>query len=974
MTEPPRLSVVVPLRGRREHIEECLTSLRSPTPRDLEVVLVADEGAPRLSAAGPAFRLVTVPHGTDAAAARNAGAAHATGVHLAFADPRRVVPEGAHLRLAEALETTGSDLACGVSRRLGGRARGPGREADVLRTHVRDRPGLLRDTSAATKVFRREFWDRHGLSFAAGLEDDVPVTVPALVLAEATDVLGEVVCLTRPGVREPAGEPARVLAALLDAGELVARHAPGLRPAYDRQVTESAAFRAALDTAPAGTLAPLATGLGRLCREAVDGLPALRRLQLHLARHGMAAELDLIREFAEHEIRDRGVLRRGPLRRRVMDYPLRGDRRLPARLFDAGNDLRLHARLDDVRLREGRLRLAGYAYIAHLGSGGSRIELWLGRKDERVALPVRRIHRPEATAGSGQSVVCHDESGFETEIDLGRLPRGRWTLHARVRAGGVTRTGPVTAARDMGEREFRADGFDVVLTRDRGLVLRAAAGDPPEEETGGPLVTGLRWTKAGELVLTGTGPAARIVLERGGERHSWPATTREGRWTATIGRTAAGPPPRSGTWRISAGGVAVRLREAFVADPPAPHVTGTHEVRVRTTRDADLMLVIRPALGPDERGPYATRRRRAAPRPAGPLRNAALFDSYGGGQYSCNPRAVSEELGRHDPGVELVWVTRDGQFTVPDGVRTVLYGSRAHEEALRTSRFVVANRRTQPSWYAKPPGQLFVQTWHGTPLKRLGLDARDMPHAQRVPADDLRRQAGTWDVLISPNPFSTPILSRAFGYEGEMLESGYPRNDALLRPGRRRAARRALGLPEDRRAVLYAPTWRDDEVGRPGRLRLDVGRVAAALDPDAVLLVRAHYLVADDLDIPPEVLDVSRFPDMADLLAAADVLVTDYSSAMFDFAVTGRPMVFFADDLERYRDEVRGFYFDFAARAPGPVVRTAGEVAEAVEAVAYGDAASAYKARYDAFARDFCPWDDGQAAGRVVARMTRSPR
>jgi CDP-glycerol glycerophosphotransferase len=150
------------------------------------------------------------------------------------------------------------------------------------------------------------------------------------------------------------------------------------------------------------------------------------------------------------------------------------------------------------------------------------------------------------------------------------------------------------------------------------------------------------------------------------------------------------------------------------------------------------------------------------------------------------------------------------------------------------------------------------------------------------------------------------------------------------------------------------------------------------LGEDDVLLVRAHYLVAERVSgrmaIPHPALDVSRFPDMAELLAAADVLVTDYSSAMFDFACTGRPIVFYAHDLARYRDEVRGLYFDLEREAPGPVVRTEDELIHALQSLdgdAYEDGAyeKAHAASYQDFAAKFCPWDDGRASARVVERM-----
>ncbi|GAA0395383.1 hypothetical protein GCM10009530_53640 [Microbispora corallina] len=962
MTVSPRLSVVVPLLGDEEHIEECLSSLRDQTLQDMEVLLVGRPGADAVR--DPNVTLIPPPGGSDTSAARNAGAARATGAYLAFADPAAVVPADAYRRLVEALDATGSDLACGRAARLGGR---PLRTSgDVLRTRARRDPGLLDDTAAATKAFRRTFWDAHGLAFREGIEEDFPVTVPAQALSRSTDVLAEVVCLTRPHACPRPARPADRLAAMLEVAETVARHAEDLKGEYDRRLAESDALAAVLDHAPLETLAELAPRLARLDPEAVGRLPALRRLQLFLAVHGMAEELAGLREFAETRLRDHGVVRAGLTRRRLaMDYPLRHDRRLPAHLFDAERDLELRARVDDVRHADGVLRVAGHAYIAHLDSRRSRVELWLQAGNRRLPLPVRRISRPDVTADSRQSAACHDESGFATEVDAGALPAGRWALHARVRARGVVRSGRVTGGPDAGERVFRAGALQVALTRERGLVLREAA---PVEASGdlGPLVTGVGWTEAGELTLTGAGGGHtdRITLERGTEAHSWPLRPHDGGWTAVIGRTADGLPLARGTWRVLAGGERVRLAEALVADPPAPHRSGVHEVSLRTDKESGLSVVVRPALAPDERGPYATRRRREAPRVRTALREAAVFDSYGGGQYSCNPRAVSEELARRDPDVERIWVTRDGQFAVPPGVRTVLYGSREHEEALHTSRYVVANRRTQPGWYGKPAGQLYVQTWHGTPLKRLARDARDMPYAQKIPEEDLAGQVATWDVLVSPNPFSTPILRRAFGYDGEVLESGYPRNDVLFRPEARERARRRLGVPEGRRAVLYAPTWRDDELDRPG-LPLDAGRVAAALGGGDVLLVRAHYLMAGRTVIPAPAIDVTKFPDMAELLAAADVLVTDYSSAMFDFACTGRPMIFFTPDLERYRDEVRGFYLDVEAEAPGPLVRTPDDLVGVLAAADF----CPYKERYQDFAGRYCPWDDGHASARVVARM-----
>jgi CDP-glycerol glycerophosphotransferase len=219
-------------------------------------------------------------------------------------------------------------------------------------------------------------------------------------------------------------------------------------------------------------------------------------------------------------------------------------------------------------------------------------------------------------------------------------------------------------------------------------------------------------------------------------------------------------------------------------------------------------------------------------------------------------------------------------------------------------------------------------------------------------------------------------MRRAFRYDGEMLESGYPRNDLLARPDAARATRvrTLLGIPEGKKVVLYAPTWRDDQARAGGyrmELQLDLDAARQALGDDHVLLVRGHFNLGGGIEGADGefTIDVSRYPDIAELYLIADVMITDYSSVMFDYAVTGRPQLFFTYDLERYRDQLRGFYFDFEAEAPGPLCHTSQELIEAI-----GDAESAapgYQERYQAFREKFCAWDDGHAAARAVDRMLR---
>jgi len=292
-------------------------------------------------------------------------------------------------------------------------------------------------------------------------------------------------------------------------------------------------------------------------------------------------------------------------------------------------------------------------------------------------------------------------------------------------------------------------------------------------------------------------------------------------------------------------------------------------------------------------------------------------------------------------------------------------GTMSHLSMLGRARYLVANR-TAPGYHRKRRGTTFLQTWHGTPLKKIGFetrrdDSRDARQALRT----LERNVPNWDLLISPNRFSTPILRQAFRYSGEILETGYPRNDLLVAPKAeqvRAETRARLGIPDGRRAILYAPTFRDDA---PFAREAEVEQLARELGDAHVVLLRTHTIDAARTS-PAGALfkDVTRYPDNRELYLAADALVTDYSSLMFDFAVTRKPILLFTPDLRHYRDELRGFYIDLEAEAPGPLLATVADLASAiadVEAVA-----RRHEDAYARFVERYCHLEDGHASERVV--------
>jgi CDP-glycerol glycerophosphotransferase len=343
----------------------------------------------------------------------------------------------------------------------------------------------------------------------------------------------------------------------------------------------------------------------------------------------------------------------------------------------------------------------------------------------------------------------------------------------------------------------------------------------------------------------------------------------------------------------------------------------------------------------------------------------ALFDSWRG-RYGDNPRALSERMGVSHPDIRRVWVLKEGQ-PVPDGVTAVRPFSPAHLYYMRRADLVFANNQ-MPNVYRKSRRTRYIQTWHGAgAFKKIGWDVPDQLSERYL--RNFSRDVGYWDHLLTTSPFATEAFRGAIRYDGDVIETGYPRTDLLIeqaQPANARQLRARLGLPADARLILYGPTWRERPTD-PAFVDQMMRTWEAGLGPSDVLLVRAHNhdrVLAHHTGASDRVVNVSSYPDAQDLLAISDVLVTDYSSMFFDFAATGRPILFFPYDLEEYRDEVRGFYFDLEAEAPGPLAR---RVEELVGLVREADQLPGY----DEFVRRHCPHDDGHASERVLERVLR---
>jgi CDP-glycerol glycerophosphotransferase len=354
--------------------------------------------------------------------------------------------------------------------------------------------------------------------------------------------------------------------------------------------------------------------------------------------------------------------------------------------------------------------------------------------------------------------------------------------------------------------------------------------------------------------------------------------------------------------------------------------------------------------------------------------NWVLFESFFGKSFADSPKYIYEYLAEHYPQqYKCVWIIDKKGTHIPyDHTKIRRFGFRYFYYIARCKYYVFNSR--QPEWVVKREENVFLQTWHGTPLKKLVFDIEDITSATPKYKLQVYKQSRAWDYLVAPNAFSEETFRRCFMYDNDILETGYPRNDILHAPNRDELAdeiRNNLGIPKDKKTILYAPTWRDDEYYGKGQykfeLQLDLEKMKQHLGNEYVVLLRTHYFIADQLDVEKYqgfAYNLSKYDDISELYLISDILITDYSSVFFDYANLKRPILFYTYDLEKYRDVLRGFYIDIEKEVPGPLLYTTEDVIDAIKSIAF--LKIDYSQRYEEFYQRFCAWEDGHATEKVV--------
>lgn len=351
-----------------------------------------------------------------------------------------------------------------------------------------------------------------------------------------------------------------------------------------------------------------------------------------------------------------------------------------------------------------------------------------------------------------------------------------------------------------------------------------------------------------------------------------------------------------------------------------------------------------------------------------------VFESGIGKQYADSPRNIYEEIIKRDLDYKKVWICNQNvRFNDPNTIRIRRLSPNYYYYLARAKFWV--NNQNFPTYIDKRPETTYIQTWHGTPLKKMLHDIENIMGRSADYLERVDKATRAWDYLVSPSQYASEAFQSAFRYKGEIIETGYPRNDIFYTEKKFEVAekvRNRLHIPEGKKIILYAPTFRDNQTSGRNKflfeLPMDLYQLQEHLGDEYIVLLRMHVVISNKITIDDElqgfVMNVSNYSDIQELLLITDILITDYSSVMFDFANTKRPMLFYTYDFETYRDDIRGFYMDFEQEAPGPLIRTTSEIIDNVTNIT--KVTERYSEKYEQFYVKYCTLEDGKASERVV--------
>lgn len=362
-----------------------------------------------------------------------------------------------------------------------------------------------------------------------------------------------------------------------------------------------------------------------------------------------------------------------------------------------------------------------------------------------------------------------------------------------------------------------------------------------------------------------------------------------------------------------------------------------------------------------------------------------LYESFLGRNYSDSPKALFNYLLENEPNKwKHIWILNDKELVKNEtefnnnNVKVIKRFGWKYFYYATVSKYFILNMR-QPKWLEKKNEQVILSTWHGTPLKKLVFDMENVTSANKNYKKDFFLQSRNWNYLIAANKYSENIFESAFMYPREnILTYGYPRNDILTNHDKNYKIRikEKFNIPLNKKVILYAPTWRDDDFYAVGKykfnLKLDLEKMKKEFGDQYVIVLRMHYLVSENIDLSMYdefVYDYSKYNDINDLYIASDILITDYSSVFFDYSILKKPILFYMYDIEKYQNILRGFYINVNEELPGPILQTNDEVIHAIKNI--DKVSLKFDEKYNNFIDKYCSLEDGRASERVIKKVVR---
>lgn len=356
-----------------------------------------------------------------------------------------------------------------------------------------------------------------------------------------------------------------------------------------------------------------------------------------------------------------------------------------------------------------------------------------------------------------------------------------------------------------------------------------------------------------------------------------------------------------------------------------------------------------------------------------PLENKIVFSNFNGLGYGCNPKYISEEILRRGYDWDLVWLVNDLNVDMPPKIRKVKFDSEDSCKELMTAKIIINNVKGELNFY-KRKEQVYIETWHaGFSIKQLEREAKKM-----LPFDyilESKDNSKITDYLLSNSKEQTLEYKKNFWYKGEILEFGLPRNDPYFSKNTDQFSqelKKSLKIQPNDFVLIYAPTFRSGK-DTFASYQMDFDRLLKAAESSVggscTLLIRTHpNITKTDADIfqNPKIIDVSKYPDMQELLIISDLLITDYSSTMFEFALLDKPTILFATDAEKYHNEIRGLK-DIFWQSVFPLAETNEELENLIKNIDWEhvkENAIKIKSR-------FCTFDQGDASKKVVDFMAQ---